>query len=117
LLRCRKRNQDAGHRDVRLFEEATCFGLRDGEKLEQRNLSMILDAPDRQAGLRSMRAAIEHAVRAVFGPAARVTVSPAEIPWFDPGASLVVNGEVVGTFGLVRDDVQRTFDLLTPVVA
>ncbi len=119
LLACRKRNQDAGHKDSRFFEQAAVFGLKDGEKLENVNLAILLDAPDRQLGIREMRAAIDAVVAAIFNSTDALTVCPMDIPWFekDGGAALCIGDEVLGTFGIVNRAIQDQHDLRTPVVA
>ncbi len=119
LLACRKRNQDAGHRDVRLFEQSACFGLKDGEKLENTNLAFILDAPDRQQGLRELRAAINAVVRTVIGSTDTLLVRPFDVNWYekDAAAVLMLGDTVLGTMGLINQSVQNDHDLRTSVVA
>lgn len=118
LLRCRKRNQDVGHKDMRLFEKAACFALVNGEKCEQVMLGLCLDAPDRQQGLRAMRSAIDAAAGALPGPAPDVRVEPEDGPWFEPGAGAAVHvaGRRLAIMGVLSARLQSHFDLETPVV-
>lgn len=118
LLRCRKRNQDVGHKEMRLFEKAACFAFVNGEKSEQVMLGLCLDAPDRQTGLRAMRTAIEVAIRSVAGGSAAVEVTAEDNEWFDRGgsATISVDGERLGIMGLLTGTMQARFDLETPVV-
>lgn len=118
LLRCRKRNQDVGHKEMRLFEKAACFAMVNGEKAEQVMLGLCLDAPDRQQGLRAMRAAIESAATALLGKSAEVHVAAEANNWFEAGGSAVVyiNGARVGVMGVLAGKMQARFDLETPVV-
>ncbi|MFG0331056.1 MAG: phenylalanine--tRNA ligase subunit beta [Phycisphaerales bacterium] len=119
LLRCRKRNQDAGRDRVRLFERAACFCMKGSDKLEQRNLGLVLDAVDEQEGLRVVRAALEQVVRIVAGGDARFTLRPMAIRWYAPdsAAAVLVNDQVVGTMGIVSPSIRDVFDLQTPVAA
>jgi phenylalanyl-tRNA synthetase beta chain len=118
LLRCRKRNQDVGHKEMRLFEKAACFAMVNGAKAEQVMLGLCLDAPDRQRGLRAMRAAIEKTAESLLGQAARVQVVPEDIEWFESGgaAAISVNGVRLGVMGVLTNKMQAKFDLETPVV-
>ncbi len=119
LLACRKRNQDAGHRNVRLFEQSACFGLKDGEKLENTNLAFIVDAPDKQQGLREVRAAIDAVVRTVVGSTESLIVRPLDVKWYEgtAGAVLMLGDTVLGTMGLINQSIQNDHDLRTPIVA
>jgi len=118
LLRCRKRNQDVGHKEMRLFERAACFAMIGSRKAEQVMLGLCLDAPDKQQGLRAMRAAIEAAAASLFGRAADVQINPEEIAWFEPGggAAVSVRGSRLGSLGVLTPALQAKFDLETPVV-
>ncbi len=118
LLRCRKRNQDVGHKEMRLFEKAACFAMANGEKAEQVMLGLCLDAPNRQHGLRAMRAAIESAATALLGKATEVHIAAEANDWFEAGGSAVVhiNGARVGVMGVLTGKMQAMFDLETPVV-
>ncbi len=118
LLRCRKRNQDAGHKEMRLFEKAACFAMVNGEKCEQVMLGLCLDAPDRQQGLRAMRSAIDSAARALLGASAEVRVEPEDGPWFEPGAGAAVHiaGRRLAMMGVLGARLRSHFDLETPVV-
>ncbi|MBL1215974.1 MAG: phenylalanine--tRNA ligase subunit beta [Planctomycetes bacterium] len=121
LLRCRKRNQDVGNRDVRLFEHAACYVIREGEKIERTNLALIMDAPDPQAGLREVRGVLDAVIRTVVGHGGPpLRIRPIALPWYAPeGAAclLVGDDEVVGSAGLLSPAVQKQFDLQTQVVA
>ncbi len=118
LLRCRKRNQDVGHKEMRLFEKAACFAMAEGRKAEQVMLGLCLDAPDRQQGLRAMRTAIDAMATAVVGSAAGVEIASVEMAWFEPGAgaALSIAGARLGVFGVLNRRLQATFDLESPTV-
>ncbi len=110
------------------------------ESVENRNLSLLMDVPgsadsvkrkfnDRQAGLRAMRGVIDAAVRAMHGSEAAVEIEPVAAdkipsPAWDPSATgsvwvVPAAGErvMLGLFGLVSADAQKTFGLETPVIA
>ncbi|MCC6909342.1 MAG: phenylalanine--tRNA ligase subunit beta [Phycisphaerales bacterium] len=118
LLRCRKRNQDLGQKEMRLFEKAACFATINGEKAEQVMLGLCLDAPDRQQGLRAMRSALDAVATALLGPAGSVRVDAQDIAWFEPGAGATVSiGDArLGIMGLLSRRQQANFDIETPLV-
>ncbi len=126
LLECRKVNQDAGARiegGVRLFEIGAGYAERDSsahETVEQRALAMILDAPDKQLGLRQMRGVIEALVRQVAGMENAPTIEPVEpsAPAHDKsaGAAVSLDNTLIGRFGLISKKAQSRYDLDTPVV-
>ena len=117
LLRCRKRNQDVGHKEMRLFEKAACFAMVNGAKREQVMLGLCLDAPDRQQGLRALRAAIETTAEALLGKSAEVQISAEDNAWFESGGSAAISlcGERVGIMGILTSRMQANFDLETAV--
>ncbi len=118
LLRCRKRNQDLGQKEMRLFEKAACFATIDGKKVEQVMLGLCLDATDRQQGLRAMRSALDAVATALLGPAGSVRVAAEDVSWFEPGAGAVVSiGDTrLGIMGLLSSRQQAGFDLETPLI-
>lgn len=139
LLQCRRANRDAGvvrPGGVRLFELAASFAQdADRQTLESRTLALLMDPPgtsprrghdDLQAGVRTMRGAIDALCRAMFGHAATTQVRPvgspssgwdesahAELVVQDPGGAL----HPVGRFGLLSRSALRRFDLDQPVIA
>lgn len=146
LLACRRANQDAGvtgdgPAGVRLYETSAVFGqlppaskTSRGKELENRNLALLIDAafPEsakpvdrKQAAIRAIRGTLEAAVHALGGAsvASKLDFAPFDGPppfeAYDPAASGVVrlDGHVLGTFGLISDAVQRSYDLALPVAA
>lgn len=118
LLRCRKRNQDMGHADVRLFEHAACFAIQNGKKIENINLGLLADVAESdsglQSGLRRMRGTIDAIIRAAVGTSAEISVRKLDgFQWFEAGsaASVHVDGQVVGTFGILSMNLQRRANL------
>ena len=124
LLHCRRLNQDAGARPdggVRLFEMASVFAeTDDGRTIENRNLALVMDAPDAQRGWREMRGVIIACARMMGGAAARVEVEPAP-PVFgacraDGHALVRLDRGRLGYLSLLTDAARSAYGLRTPVV-
>lgn len=115
LLACRKTNQDVGNAHVRLFETASVWHERDGEKVEQRMLGLLCDADDAQDALRGVRGAIVEAAERLAGDV-KLQVKPSDDARHDAGASVTIDDEMLGSFGLLSAKLQALFDLQTPVV-
>lgn len=140
LLECRRLNQaarSAPDGSVRLYELSSTFAeAADAAKpssapstatapsLERRVLAILADLPSpgakdldrRQAGLRLVRGVIDELIENLLGPDARVTVEPAQtsgITGFDPAASaaVLINGQPIGTMGLIASAQRAQFDL------
>jgi phenylalanyl-tRNA synthetase beta chain len=125
LLRCRNVNQDAGANilgGVRLFETASVFAqTEDGMTVENRNLALLIDAPDAQQSWCDLRGVIEACAHAMGSSIAKVTVEPAP-PVFkacrpDAHARVFVNGKPAGYMALMTGETLASFDLKTPVAA
>ncbi len=123
LLRCRKVNQDAGANisgGVRLYETASVFAqTEDGKTVENRNLALLIDAPDAQQGWCDLRGVIEACAHAMGSSTAKVTVEPAP-PVFkacrpDAHARVFINGKPAGYMALLTDETLASFDLKAPV--
>jgi phenylalanyl-tRNA synthetase beta chain len=139
LLACRRSNRDAGvdaPGGVRLYELAEAFVQdENNHSLEARNLTLLMDISkagrkhtddDLQLGLRHMRGALDALALAMFGPHARVAVSPCEPvsdAWHPQAhANLTIatpDGSTVelARFGLVSDSALKGYDLDEPMVA
>ena len=129
LLSCRKANQDAGNRGVKLFEIASSWsGSASGDSggegstkgiVERRRLSLLRDAADRPEAMRELRGAVTELIAALAGgeAAKAVAFDPIDHPIFDAAAGVEIRGQAVGVVGVVSDSVQKRFDLQTPVAA
>ncbi|MEM8756369.1 MAG: phenylalanine--tRNA ligase subunit beta [Planctomycetota bacterium] len=144
LLLCRRGNADAraesevgvGLGDgggVRLFELSAVFAQTDaGASAERRVLSLLMDVegtqPGKQpkhaamqAGLRSIRGAVEAVCRTVAGPARTITVDAADPDchgWSADGHGRVsIDGSPVGVFGPVGTGPLKLAGLDRPVMA
>jgi phenylalanyl-tRNA synthetase beta chain len=120
LLACRKANQDAGNKDVRLFEIAQVFGKRDGKYAESRKLALLADAPNPAEQLRELRGAIEELLHAM-GLRLHIGAAAQSPDWCSPAAQIVVGSpgegeKVLGYYGPAIDAVTKLFDLQTPVI-
>ena len=121
LLRCRKANQDAGVErpgGLRFFETAAVYAEDEkGQSVEHRNVAMLADAHDAQAGVRALRAAIEAMVRTLGGIHAAIEVAPSKphCPAFrdDAYAGVTVNGVHAGYMGVVTQRQLDEHDLQT----
>lgn len=128
LMHCRKTNQDAGNRGVKLFEIARVFARRDGKPTDQPKLAMLMDLPgtDAEAGLRNLRGTLEDILRAT-GLGARAIFAeaqPGQADWADPAGVLMLGaaggggdgGVVIGRYGRASDAILKQFDLQSPVL-
>lgn len=144
LLACRRGNQhaqSAAAGEVRLFEISAVFAQKDAAQansptpasVENINLAMLLDVAvkgksasvaELQAGVRTLRGAIESVVRAMAGtgpgaPELRIEAATPHAPAFDPRAYAKVSlaGVPLGYLGLIAPAAQALYDLATPQVA
>lgn len=124
LLRCRKVNQDGNvHREggVRLFETASVYAeTDDGRTVENRNLALLIDAPDAQEAWRMMRGVIDSCARVMGGAEASIEVEAAP-PVFkackaDAHALIRLNGQHLGYAALLSDEAVAHYDLATPAI-
>lgn len=135
LLRCRKINQDAGAETalgasgahgVRLFEIASVFAETEkGETVEHRNVALLMDSPDAQLAVRTIRGVVEALVAELHGDKARVLVETGRTPFValraDATARLILERDGVrtplGYFGLLTDKARAKHDLGVNVIA
>ncbi|MFM9958938.1 MAG: phenylalanine--tRNA ligase subunit beta [Phycisphaerales bacterium] len=135
LLTCRRANQDAKVNPdradaqigtgVRLFELASVFAEEDDANAharktrQQRHLGLLIDAgndhDNNQRALRAVRGTIEHAVRALGGPAPTVQFAPMPAPFkgADPAtcAAVTINGKPAGYFALASAEAMKHWGL------
>ncbi len=120
LLSCRKSNQDAGNKGVRLFEVAQVFGQRDKKYAESKKLSLLCDAESPATALRQVRGTIEE-LQQTLGrrDGVKIVAGPADHPWAQPAARVVDAADpsrVIGEYGPARPAILKLFDLQTPVI-
>ena len=120
LLRCRKLNQDAGNKDVKLFELAGGWQKdKAGQIVERRRLTLLRDAEDIQTALREIRNAIEELVHALVGEHAanELAINANDQAGYAVSASVVLSGKPLGSYGLVDAELADHFGLQTQVIA
>ena len=110
LLEVLKTNVNAKNLPCRIYEIADTFvptGAKDSLPLERTKLGLVVDGD-----LRLLRGAVEGLVRSI-NHAATVEFVPAELPWAQAGARVLVNGRddrrggrVLGC-GSRRDSISR----------
>jgi len=108
LLRACKANQDAGTSEVSLFEIAACFPPGEGHLPDEYVELALVTSRD----LAELRGAVE-TVAAHVAPAAELTVRPAAAPHLadGSGAEIDLDGEMIGTIGVVSPKLQHHYGL------
>jgi len=119
LLGVLKTNINAKNSPCRIFEIADTFvprPQRDKESnlpIEKTKVALVCDS-----NFRDLRGVIEGLIKSVDRDAQTV-FTPAGLVWAQTGAQVVVNGEVIGTAGIVSKAVKQKFDFkeLSPAAA
>ncbi len=140
LLLCRRHNAAAQAQGqaqleggVRLYELSATFAQTpEHRSVERRTLTLLMDvagvAPGKrptpeamQSAVRAIRAAAEHTVAAMAGPARAIKITPAAPAcsgWDAAGhAHVKVEGKDLGVFGIVGEHARKLADLDEHVVA
>ena len=119
LLRVARHNHDNGESDVQLFETAAIFDRTDKEHRERRVLGIYSDPPPEeltaQAAFGRARAAVERILHVAGTPDVRIT--PAEIPWLNPGAKITSGDSEIGFVGVVEPSLAHNAGHSQPVAA
>lgn len=115
LLTTLKTNLNAGNTPCRIFEIADTYIPTEKGNLptEKTKLALVCDSD-----LRDLRGVIEGLIKSI-DTEANVLFEPADLLWARTGAQIKVNGQTIGTAGLVSSTVEETFDFkaLTPAAA
>jgi len=117
LLAVLKTNLNAGSLSCRIFEIADTFVPADRQAgslpIEKTKVALVCDS-----NLRDLRGVIEGLIKSIDRDAQTVFV-PADFLWAQTGAQVVVNGEVIGTAGIISKAVKQKFDFkeLPPAAA
>lgn len=115
LLRCRKVNHDGGvelDNGVRLFETAAVYAETErGDTIENRNLALLLDAPDEQRAWRELKGVIESCVVSLGGRGHRVSCTPTP-PVFpacrdDASMRVQLGDDALGYMALISDETMQ----------
>jgi phenylalanyl-tRNA synthetase beta chain len=110
LMTVMQSNYNAGNRPCRLFELADTFiphANREPGKLPNEHTRIGLAIDD---DFRVMRGVIEGLVSAIC-IGSTVEFQPAEFKWAQAGATILLNGEVLGIAGLLKPETAAQFDL------
>jgi phenylalanyl-tRNA synthetase beta chain len=108
LLGVLKTNVNAKNLPCRIYEIADTFvptGAKDSLPLERMKIGLVMDGE-----LRLLRGAVEGLVKDLHS-AATVEFVPAELPWAQAGAHVLVNGRTIGEAGVFSDPIRDRFDL------
>lgn len=103
LARVAAFNRAHGGTGLRFFEEAATFALQGEQHIETRNLGLMLEVSEDDAHpLRELRGTIDRLVELLRGPEATVDVEASDdVAWLAPGAVVRIDGEMLGTMGLL----------------
>jgi len=107
LLGVLKTNVNAKNLPCRIYEIADTFvptGVKDTLPQERAKLGLVADGE-----LRLLRGAVEGLVKNI-NHAATVEFVPAELPWAQAGAQVLVNGQRMGEAGVFSEAVRERFD-------
>jgi phenylalanyl-tRNA synthetase beta chain len=107
LLEVLKTNVNAKNLPCRIYEIADTFiptGVKDALPRERAKLGLVVDGE-----FRVLRGAVEGLIRSIHHGAA-VEFVPAELPWAQAGARVLVNGQVLGEAGVFSDAIREHFD-------
>ncbi|HLB75016.1 MAG TPA: phenylalanine--tRNA ligase subunit beta [Sedimentisphaerales bacterium] len=108
LLGVLKTNVNAKNRPCMVFEIADTFLPCDSDEglpCEEAKLGLVCDSD-----LRDMSGVIEGLIRSIHRDA-EVAFVPADLPWAEAGAKITVNGDCIGSAGIVSKSVSEKFDL------
>jgi len=113
LLEVLKTNVNAKNLPCRVYEIADTFvpaGDRNSLPLERAKLGLVLDA-----NFRVLRGAVEGLVESL-NRNAKAEFVPAEFPWAEVGARILVDGKEIGQAGIFSEAVRQKLDFkdLTP---
>lgn len=105
LLGVLKTNINAKNTPCRIYEIADTFAPSDSAlPNEKTRLSLVCDGD-----LRELRGVVEGLVNDI-DKTAETSFVPAQLPWAEAGAHIVVNGKVIGSAGIVSQKVKAKFD-------
>ena len=107
LLDVLKTNVNAKNLPCRVYEIADTFvpaGDRNSLPLERANLGLVVDA-----NFRLLRGAVEGLVESL-NRNARAEFVPAEFPWAEVGARVLVDGKEIGQAGIFSEAVRQKLD-------
>ena len=112
LLGVFKTNINAGNQPCRIFEIADTFiksvAAKSGSKfIEKTQLALVCDSD-----FRFLSGVVEGLIKDVAGDV-EIIFRPVDLIWAQAGAEILINGDVIGTAGVVNETVIDKFDLKT----
>lgn len=99
-------NYNVGNKNIRIYEIASVFKrLEDGGHAEHTGLSLVCDND-----FRILKGAVCGLIRTIDGNA-DVVFKPVRLHWAPAGAEILINGESIGSAGVLSDEVVNGFDI------
>jgi len=106
LLNVVGHNYNVGNKNIRIYEIADVFERRqDGSHTEHTSLSIVCDS---DFGI--LKGAVCGLIKTIDRNA-DIVFAPAQLHWAEAGAEILVNGEGVGSAGVLRDEIVEGFDI------
>ncbi len=99
LLEILGRNYNSGNKNIKIYEIANVFKKQDGSHTEHCSLALLCDGD-----FRILKGAIEGTIKAVDG-SIEVGFAPADAFWAKTGAQITMNGQKIGSAGVIKDKI------------
>jgi phenylalanyl-tRNA synthetase beta chain len=111
LLEVLGRNYNSGSKNIKIYEIANVFKkLQGGSHTEHCSLAALCDGD-----FRILKGAIEGGIKAVDG-AVKVFFNPADVFWAKSGAGITLNGQKIGSVGVVKDQILSEMGIKAGIV-
>jgi phenylalanyl-tRNA synthetase beta chain len=106
LLNVVRHNYNVGNKNIRIYEIADVFTRRqDGSHIEHTSLSVVCDS---DFGI--LKGAVCGLIKMIDRDA-DIVFAPAQLHWAKAGAEILVNGEKIGSAGVLSDKAAEGFDI------
>ena len=106
LLNVVRHNYNVGNKNIRIYEIADVFTRRqDGSHTEHTSLSVVCDS---DFGI--LKGAVCGLIKMIDRDA-DIIFAPAQLHWAKAGAEILVNGEKIGSAGVLSDEAAEGFDI------
>ena len=106
LLNVVRHNYNVGNKNIRIYEIADVFTRRqDGSHIEHTSLSVVCDS---DFGI--LKGAVCGLIKMIDRDA-DIVFAPAQLHWAKAGAEILVNGEKIGSAGVLSDEAAEGFDI------
>jgi len=119
LLLCRKRNQDVGNDEVKLFEVASSWRASDAGGIDEHKTVTLLGDAGEDVGhaVRTLRGAVEELIETLAGDGVSLKLEQSNVAGYEAALAVRLDGETVGTLGLLESAMTDAFDLQARCVA